>query len=75
MNPSRTQKFLWSGAIFILISGGLMTIHAGSSPEAEIQAPEKRANLTPEAARKFIEAAETKLFDLWIRASRAQWVG
>ena len=51
-----------------------MTIHAGSSPEAEIQAPEKRANLTPEAARKFIEAAETKLFDLWIRASRAQWV-
>jgi peptidyl-dipeptidase A len=51
-----------------------MTIHAGSSPEAKIQAPEKRANLTPEAARKFIEAAETKLLDLWIRASRAQWV-
>ena len=51
-----------------------MTIQTGSSVEAAIQAPEKHANVTPEAARKFIEAAETKLLDLWIRASRAQWV-
>ena len=51
-----------------------MTIEAGSSAEAAIQAQEKRTNATPESARKFIEAAEAKLFDLWIRASRAQWV-
>jgi peptidyl-dipeptidase A len=51
-----------------------MTIQAGSSAEAAIQTSEKSASVTPEAARKFIEAAETKLFDLWIRASRAQWV-
>jgi peptidyl-dipeptidase A len=51
-----------------------MTIRAGSSTEASIQAPEKQASATPEGARKFIENAETKLFDLWIRASRAQWV-
>jgi peptidyl-dipeptidase A len=51
-----------------------MTIHAGSSADAAIQTSEKHANVAPEGARKFIEAAETKLFDLWIRASRAQWV-
>src|ERR1700719_2648552 len=51
-----------------------MTIHAGSAAEAVIQATEKQRNVTPEGARKFIEAAETKLLDLWIRASRAQWV-
>jgi peptidyl-dipeptidase A len=51
-----------------------MTIHAGSSAEAVIQATEKRETVTPEGARKFIEAAETKLLDLWIRSSRAQWV-
>jgi peptidyl-dipeptidase A len=51
-----------------------MTIHGGSSAEAVIQAAEKQGNATPEGARKFIEAAETKLLDLWIRSSRAQWV-
>ena len=51
-----------------------MTIQAGSPAEAPIQTSEKSASVTPEGARKFIEAAETKLFDLWIRASRAQWV-
>ncbi|HEY2445100.1 MAG TPA: M2 family metallopeptidase, partial [Rhizomicrobium sp.] len=51
-----------------------MTIQAGSSTEAAIQAPEKQASATPEDARKFIENAETKLLDIWIRASRAQWV-
>ena len=34
----------------------------------------KARAVTPEGARKFIEAAETKLFDLWIRSGRAQWV-
>ncbi len=51
-----------------------MTIHAGTSSEAVIQTMEKQGNVTPEGARKFIEAAETKLLDLWIRSSRAQWV-
>ena len=51
-----------------------MTSHAGSSAEAATEAPEQQGNVTASGARKFIEAAETKLFDLWIRASRAQWV-
>jgi peptidyl-dipeptidase A len=51
-----------------------MTIRAGSSAEAVVQAQEKQKNVTPEGARKFIEAAETKLLDLWIRDGRAQWV-
>ena len=51
-----------------------MTSHAGSSAEAATEAPEQQENVTPEGAQKFIEAAETKLLDLWIRASRAQWV-
>jgi len=51
-----------------------MTMQARSSTEAAIQSSEKSASVTPEATRKFIEAAETKLLDLWIRASHAQWV-
>ena len=51
-----------------------MTIHAGSSAEAAMEAPEGQSFVTPEGARKLIEAAEAKLFDLWIRAGRAQWV-
>lgn len=51
-----------------------MTIQAGSSAEAATEAPEGQSFVTPEGARKFIEAAETKLFDLWIRSGRAQWV-
>src|ERR1700719_4235358 len=74
MNSSPARRFLLAAAIFILISGGMMTIHAGSSAEAAIQATEKQETVTPEGARKFIEAAETKLLDLWIRSNRAQWV-
>ena len=51
-----------------------MTSHAGSDVDAAIQAPEKHGSATSEDARKFIETAETKLLDIWIRASRAQWV-
>jgi peptidyl-dipeptidase A len=51
-----------------------MTMHVGSPAEAAIQATEKHGNVTAEEARKFIETAETKLLDIWIRASRAQWV-
>ncbi|MGH9747704.1 MAG: M2 family metallopeptidase [Candidatus Acidiferrales bacterium] len=50
-----------------------MTMQAGSTAEAVTQASSKGA-ATPEAARQFIEAAETRLLDIWIRASRASWV-
>jgi len=63
-----------AGVILILIAGGLMTIQAGGSAEGAIQTSEKSASVTPEGARKFIETAETTLFDLWIRAGRARWV-
>jgi peptidyl-dipeptidase A len=42
-----------------------MTMHARSAADTAA---------TPEAARKFIESAETRLLDLWIRLSRANWV-
>jgi peptidyl-dipeptidase A len=52
-----------------------MNIHAGpSAAEAISQAPSKEGTATPDAARKFIESAETHLLDLWIQSSRAQWV-
>ncbi len=51
----------------------MMTMQAGSTAEAVTQASSKGA-ATPEAARQFIEAAETRLLDIWIRASRASWV-
>ncbi|HWZ53516.1 MAG TPA: M2 family metallopeptidase, partial [Candidatus Acidoferrales bacterium] len=49
-----------------------MTIEAQSSAPA--QAPSKPSAATPEAARQFIDAAETHLLDLWIKSGRAQWV-
>jgi peptidyl-dipeptidase A len=51
-----------------------MTIQAGNSAHAAAQAPDSAASATPDAATKFIESAETRLLDLWIKASRAQWV-
>ena len=62
-----------------------MSIHPGTSAEAatriEDGAPstaqdssQNKNGATPEAARSFIEAAETKLLNLWIKLSRAQWV-
>ena len=42
-----------------------MTMHARSAADTAA---------TPEGARKFIESAETRLLDLWIRLSRANWV-
>jgi peptidyl-dipeptidase A len=51
-----------------------MTNHAGSSAEAAMEVPERQSFVTVEGAQKLIEAVETKLLDLWIRASRAQWV-
>jgi len=48
-----------------LIAGAIMTMHARSAADTAA---------TPEGARKFIESAETRLLDLWIRLSRANWV-
>jgi peptidyl-dipeptidase A len=57
------------------MAGGIMTIHTRSSAEAA-QAPthSKAAAPTPEEARKFIESAETRLLDLWIKSQRANWI-
>jgi peptidyl-dipeptidase A len=53
-----------------------MTIHASNTADAAAQVPahSKAAAPTPEEARKFIESAETRLLDLWIRSMRANWV-
>jgi peptidyl-dipeptidase A len=53
-----------------------MTIHAGNTADgpARTAAASKVAAATPEEARKFIESAENRLFDLWIRSQRANWV-
>jgi peptidyl-dipeptidase A len=53
-----------------------MTIHAGNTADAPAQMPanSKAAAPTPEEARKFIESAENRLLDLWIKSQRANWV-
>lgn len=48
------------GVVGMLVCFGLLTGMAGAP--------------TPEDAKKFIEAAEQRLFDLNLKASRAQWV-
>jgi peptidyl-dipeptidase A len=63
-------------AAAILISGAIMTIHAGNPADAPAQtsANSKAAGATPDQARKFIDAAENRLLDLWIKSQRANWV-
>jgi peptidyl-dipeptidase A len=53
-----------------------MTFHASNTADAAAQAPaHSNASVpTPEEARKFIESAETRLLDLWIKSQRANWV-
>ena len=53
-----------------------MTIHARTAAEAPALAPatSKEAAATPEEAKKFIESAENRLLDLWVRSQRAAWV-
>jgi len=53
-----------------------MTIHASNTADAAAQAPahSKAIAPTPEEAHKFIESAETRLLDLWIKSQRANWV-
>jgi peptidyl-dipeptidase A len=50
----------------------MMTLHA----KARQQAAAKAASASPtvEEARRFIDDAENKLLDLWIKSSRADWV-
>jgi peptidyl-dipeptidase A len=72
-----------AGIPTLLIAGGLMTAHiqkpeATKDPAAAVQGQEIRQNPqappTVEEARKFTDAAETRLLDLMIKAGRAQWV-
>jgi peptidyl-dipeptidase A len=53
-----------------------MTIHAGNTADAPARVPaqSKAAMPTPEEGRKFIESAENRLLDLWIKSQRANWV-
>src|ERR1700722_14611214 len=53
-----------------------MTTHATPPPtQAPAQpAKPKAAPPTPEDARKFVDDAENRLLDLWIKDGRAQWV-
>jgi peptidyl-dipeptidase A len=53
-----------------------MTIHAGNTADGPVRtaAGSNVAAPTPEEARKFIESAENRLLDLWIRSQRANWV-
>jgi peptidyl-dipeptidase A len=60
----------------MLIAGGIMTIHARSTADAPARSSTspKETAPTPEEARKFIESAETRLLDLWVKSQRANWV-
>jgi len=52
-----------------------MALHAKSAAEVSSAAPASAgAAATAEEARKFIDSAETRLFDLWIKSNRANWV-
>lgn len=53
-----------------------MTIHARGAADAPTHLPASPKARVPTAdeARKFIDSAETRLFDLWLRSSRANWV-
>jgi len=55
----------------VVAAGALMMLHAkiSAAPAGAVGAPP-----TVEEARHFIEGAETRLLDLWIKDQRAQWV-
>ena len=63
-------------ALLFLAVGGSMTTHARSAADTPAQTPTsaKAPAPTPEGARKFIESAENRLLDLWIKSQRAAWV-
>jgi peptidyl-dipeptidase A len=69
---------LWASvfALLFLTGGGIMTILARSAVDAPARtatSPKVDAP-TPVEARKFIESAENRLLDLWIKSQRAAWV-
>lgn len=53
-----------------------MSIHAAKTADkaAPVEAQQTVAPPTAEEARKFIDLAESRLLDLWIRLQRANWV-
>ncbi|HYL68465.1 MAG TPA: M2 family metallopeptidase, partial [Candidatus Limnocylindria bacterium] len=53
-----------------------MTLHSRTTADAASTAPAKSSaqSATANDAQKFIESAETRLLDLWIRSMRANWV-
>ncbi|HTR46290.1 MAG TPA: M2 family metallopeptidase [Verrucomicrobiae bacterium] len=55
----------------VVAAGALMMLHAkiSAAPAGAVGAPP-----TVEEARHFIEGAEARLLDLWIKDQRAQWV-
>src|SRR6202041_847121 len=71
-----------AGIPTLLIAGGLMTAHiqkaaANEDTETVIRTSDgqnPQGPPTAEEARKFTEAAETRLLDLMIKSGRAQWV-
>lgn len=72
------MKLPWSLAVAVAVAlpaiaaGALMSVYAKSSAvpvDAAASAPP-----TVEEARRFTDAAETRLLDLWIKDQRAQWV-
>jgi len=58
----------------ILVAGGIMTMQAMNSATAAAVSSAAASAATPDDARRFIEAAEARLLDLNVKASRAEWV-
>ena len=58
------------------LAGGILMIQARYTADATSQKPahSNAAAPTPAEARKFIESAESRLLDLWIKLQRANWV-
>ena len=68
------SRFVLAGIPLMAISlaGGIMTLHAKSREQAAANAAS--APPTVDEARRFIDDAEKKLLDLWIKDARANWV-
>jgi peptidyl-dipeptidase A len=56
----------------VLFAGLIMTASAKNLAASPADAPKKAA--TVEEARKFTDAAEKRLLDLWVKDARANWV-
>jgi peptidyl-dipeptidase A len=58
----------------ILIAGAIMAVHPKDFADPAAAAAAASAPPTVEEARQFIDAAEKRLLDLWIKDQRAEWV-